>query len=260
MPEKVEKHVEVPLLEDYDVTISDLQTEADNPLSQSSKPKPPLTLKRRALGLFILSIWSGFVYIVAFYFFSFIGDHSEHVIDVLKSTASKTYGGIAETYQTITNPATREEVADLMTELYELLAEMGYYDGAIIERPPHNPGINRTLAAELEFSREAVEMMEMLPYLQLKQEEGSLAWGWANDFLLQGTFADMRDEDTLPWSRDPMFLIYPPAEPKGFGEDGGKYMRPDWVCLSFSGEGYGAIMILDVKTRKFFKLESRRSG
>ncbi|TVY36265.1 hypothetical protein LOCC1_G007147 [Lachnellula occidentalis] len=227
MPEKDEKHVEVPLLEDYDATIPDSQPEADESLSPTPKSKPIPTLKRRALRLFIFCIWFYAVFMGSFYFFSFLGDQYDHTLDVLKTTALKTYGGITDTYQSITNPATREEVVDLMTELYELLAEMGYYDAAMIGRPPHSPGINRTLAAELEFSREAVEMMEMLPYLL--QEEESLGWGGDNKFLLSGTFADLRDDGVLDFTRDPMFAIDDLS--KGFDEDGGKYMRPDYICL-----------------------------
>ncbi|TVY89859.1 hypothetical protein LAWI1_G005419 [Lachnellula willkommii] len=134
MPQKDEKHVEVPLLEDYDATIPDPQTEADNSLSSAPKSKPIPPLKRTALAFFILCIWFYFVFTVSFYLFSFLGNHYDHTLDVLKNTASKTYGGITDTYQSITNPATREEVVDLMTELYELLAEMGYYDAAMIGR------------------------------------------------------------------------------------------------------------------------------
>lgn len=249
MPEKDEKHVEVPLLEDYDTTIPDSQTEADDSLSSAPKSKPIPTRKRRALALFLLFVWFYFIFTVSFYLFSFLGNHYHHTLHVLNTAASKTYGGMTDTYQSITNPATREEVVDLMTELYELLAEMGYYDAAMIGRPPHNPGINRTLAAELEFSLEAVEMMEMLPYLQQGQEEGPLGWGADNNFLLSGTFADLRDDGVLSFTRDPMFAIEDSS--KGFDEDGGKYMRPNYVCLSLPGEGYGAIMILDVKTRRF---------
>lgn len=140
---------------------------------------------------------------------------------------------------------------ELVTELYELLAEMGYYDAGIIERAPHEKGINTTLAAELEFSPQAIEMMEMLPYLRTKD---ALGWGGDDEILLGGRFADLREDGVLRLTRDPMFIIeYDEGVPKGFDEDMGKYMRPDYVCLSLPGEGYGAIMILDVRTSAFSK-------
>ena len=94
-----------------------------------------------------------------------------------------------------THTVRSQEVADIMTEFYELLAETGHYNESIIKRPPHHPGINKALAAELELSPEAVDMMELLPYLNLK--DYPIAWskgGGDNEFLLSGTFADLRDD------------------------------------------------------------------
>jgi len=85
-----------------------------------------------------------------------------------------------------------------------------------------------------------------------------LGWGEDNKFLLSGTFADLRDDGVLSYTRDPMFAVEDSS--KGFDEGGGKYMRPDYICLSLPGEGYGAIMILDVKTLRLWTIDQEVMG
>jgi hypothetical protein len=111
---------------------------------------------------------------------TFSREPTMRIIDSVKSSA-------ADAYHTYINPTKPREIVDLMTEFYELLADIGYYERSIINQPPHlNLSINQTLAAELWFSKRAVQMMEMLPYLNMKGEEPFM-WqhgAGSNEFFL----------------------------------------------------------------------------
>lgn len=245
MSDQDEKLGEAPLPEADDASIKDL------PFAASPKQKTHRTLKKRILDTFLRLNLYFLVYIALYQIFVRLGGQPPLFRDVL---ASRSWDDLVKTCETIWHPTTKGEVVDLMTEFYELLAEMGYYDPELIERAPHERGINRTLAAELGFSKEAVEMMDMLPYLQLKQEgEGPLRWSKGpvdNEFLLYGTFADLRNDDVLVESRDPMYGVDQFTDPpEAFGEEGGKYVKPDYIWLMLLGNR-GTVMILHVNTRK----------
>ncbi|CZR62472.1 uncharacterized protein PAC_12369 [Phialocephala subalpina] len=147
-----------------------------------------------------------------------------------------------------------------MTEFYELLAEMGYYDASIIARPPHTDlGINKTLAVKLGFSQAAMDMMDILPYLNTTGDgdSGSVSWshGEDNEFLLHGVFADMREDDHLEASRDPFYMVDTTGDIKGWDEDGGPYMRSDFVTLSLPGNE-GSMMVLNVANMKMWTVDT----
>lgn len=217
-----------------------------------------LSPARKFLGLVILCCWAFGFSLGMFYIVTNLEEQSTHVIDVLISTAQKTYIGLAESYQSITNPATPTEVAELMTEFYELLAGMGYYDASIIARPPHtDPGINKTLAVKLGFSQAAIDMMDLLPYLNTTEYAGQFSWshGEDNEFLLHGVFANMRDDGHLETSRDPFYMVDTTGDIKGWDEDGGPYMRSDFVALSLPGSE-GSMMVLNVANMKMWTVDT----
>jgi hypothetical protein len=245
MLEKDEKRLEGPPHEAYDASTKQPSKEA------MPKQLPHRTLKKRIIDTYLRLNLYFLTYIAFYQIFIWLGGQPPLLRDVLKS---RSWDDLVKTCETIWHSATKREVVGLMTEFYELLAEMGYYDAEIIERAPHERAINRALAAELGFSNEAVEMMNVLPYLQLKQVgEEPLRWSKGpvnNEFLLYGTFADLRNDDVLVESRDPMYGVDQFADPtEVFGEEAGKYMKPDYIWLMLLGNR-GAVMILDVKTRK----------
>jgi hypothetical protein len=252
---------DVSLLSDYDAST------ADEHLSEAIRHVPItaiLALKKkqlrensplysgppakRAFAWVVLLGYLTVIYVGIFYFFYFLSDNTTTLLDVFKSGASNAYTGLADVYQGITDPATPQQVADIMTEFYELLAEMGYYDASIIARPPHvNPSINKTLAAELKFSKAAIDMMEMLPYLNINGNTSIFNWevgSYGQEFLLRGLFADMRNDEDLQTSRDPYIMGV--EVDKGPDEEEGPYILPDHVLLSLVGEE-GTMMVLNVQ-------------
>ncbi|KAF4625931.1 hypothetical protein G7Y89_g12232 [Cudoniella acicularis] len=164
----------------------------------------------------------------------------------------------------VTHPPKREEVYMMMEELYETLAEMGYFERKLISTPVDENMPNATLARQLGYSELAIEVMNQLPYVRMRKTEEEeennediFVWGAENEFLLYGSFADMRDDGALEACRDPFYGLSRSRNgeaEKGWDEDGGPYMRPDWVCLSDVGN-HGVVMILDVKTLKLWTID-----
>lgn len=232
--------------------------EVNDPSKKDEKPKIHIQIKWRTkiMALCFLFVYAIGVYMVVIYSLSFLEDQATILNEKITSTIAKTYTTMTETYEDLKNPGSVEEVGELMTEFYELLAEMGYYELEKIDRAPHtDPSINRTYAEELGFSPKAIEMLEMLPYLN---NEHDLAWqGGAGDaeFLLYGTFIDFRVDENLPANEDPLYALGWQGEGvKGFNEDGGRYMKPDYICLSMLGN-HGATMILNVKNFKLWTID-----
>jgi hypothetical protein len=272
-----------PLLNDYDATPSEdvnnpikddgeprirmpifwgdatVPEDVDNPLKkdENSRIRIPIARRHRIIAWICFIIYGIFINLTIFYSVSYLGDQSTILKEKLTNTISKTYGVVAETYEEMKNPGSTEEVAALMTEFYELLAEMGYYEPEKIDRAPHaNPSINKNYAAELGFSPKAIEMLEKLPYLN---NDHDFWWSHGDgdaEFLLFGTFIDFRVDENLQGNEDPLYALWGQGDdgPKGFDEDGGKYMRPDYLCLSMLGN-HGTTMILNVKNFKLWTID-----
>lgn len=253
----------VRLLEEYDASAADehlneaikhVPLEAILALKKKQlRANSPLfsgTPTRRAFAWLVLLGYLTLIYVGIFYFFYFLADNATTLVDVLKTTASNTHTGLADAYQNLVDPATPQQVADLMTEFYELLAKMGYYDASIIARPPHiSPSINKTLAAELNYSKAAIDMMEMLPYLNINGNMSVFNWeagSYGNEFLLRGVFADMRNDEDLETSRDPYFM--------GSDSEESGYMLPDYVSLSLGPEE-GSMMVVNVQNMKMWTFQ-----
>lgn len=177
----------------------------------------------------------------AFIFYSREGN----LLERLRSTVTNTNRAITDSYYDLKYPGTPEEVASMMGEFYEMLAEMGYYEHSDIAYPPHtNPGINASYASTLGYSQKAITMMEMLPYLDM----ADLKWNHGagdGEFLLYGVFVDYREEGSLE-ELDPFYALDDAELPKGFDEPGGKYMKPDYILLSRLGN-HGVAMVLNTK-------------
>lgn len=135
------------------------------------------------------------------------------------------------------------ETASLIGQVYELFIKMRYLPPGSIAYPPHiSPPINTHYAHSLGLDRQAIELLQLLPYVT-----GETAWGGGGEqeFILGGTFADFRDEGTLAQSRDP---LYGSPEGSDWADENGPYMRPWYVALNQLGN-HGTIMVLDLKSR-----------
>jgi hypothetical protein len=227
------------LLEDYNTSVTtDAKDDIDELTTRESKPT--LTRTRKILICLCHSVIVSFItdYLLGFVFYN-----ESHATDILMSTAVRAYADFLEAYENFRYPQSKEEVVEVMTEFYELLSEMGYYDLDIIERALHQRTINHTIALELNYSANALEIMDMLPYLNLR-DKGEGAWTHdSNVFILYGEFADLRDEETLVQCRDPMFTAS--YDDQGWlveGEDYG-YMSPDHICLMMIGNNGSMIVV-----------------
>jgi hypothetical protein len=232
--------------------------QSTTPLKKDEEPKVRIHLKGpyKIIAWICLFAYAMLVYMVVFYALSYLEHKATALNEKITSAIVKAYNTVAETYEDLNNPGSVEEAASLVTDFYELLAEMGYYEPEKIDRAPHtNPGINRKYAAELGFSPKAIEMLEMLPYLNNTHD---FAWSYGagdTEFLLYGTFIDFRVDENLKYNADPLFALgWQGDEVKGFDEDGGRYMKPDYICLSVLGH-HGAAMILNVKNFKLWTID-----
>lgn len=256
-----EDEPDAPLLEQHDAEVQDeylneairhipLNTilEIKRKQIRANSPLYAGTITRRAFAWTVLFAYLIFIYGALYYFAYFVADNSTHIVDIVSSSITNAYTDLADAYNHATYPAKQQEVADLMTELYELLADMGYYDRSLIAQPPHtNPGINKTLAAELQFSQAAIEMMKMLPYLNIDHSRTVFNWdagSYGNEFILYGIFADMRKDSDLTNSRDPYYI----------GPEEESYIDPNHVALSGGGEE-GALLMVDAQSMQMWTFQ-----
>lgn len=135
----------------------------------------------------------------------------------------------------------QQEIVTLITQYYELLAKMRYFPTSYIKYAPHDPPIDVDLAKSFDLEPQAIELLQALPYIE----------GYSNEdeFILGGSFADMRSLDVLMQSRDPGF-----ASPEGgFDDENGEYMRPWEICINECGN-HGTMMFLDTRNGESSKL------
>lgn len=137
-----------------------------------------------------------------------------------------------------------QQVADLMLDIYETLAEMRYLDPVGIERGPHNIEGLRGLDEELGLDPSIIYLYSILPYINT-DEAGKL------DFFHGGTFADFRNPDEVRQGRDEFF-----AEPEGdnFDDEGGPYMRPWFTPLSHLGN-HQSVIIYDARKHRIWIID-----
>lgn len=109
-----------------------------------------------------------------------------------------------------------QEIAGLVGELYELLAEMRYVKPGAIQYPSYlGPKINTTLAKAWGVSADAIRLLRILPYAvqtpgpfrnpvtkePIMSATAWQAWRYKDELLLSTAFADMRDDGILIRSR-----------------------------------------------------------
>ncbi|KAI1123003.1 hypothetical protein F5Y10DRAFT_252706 [Nemania abortiva] len=164
------------------------------------------------------------------------------------------------------NPDPRiREIADLVTQWFELFIDMRYIKAEKVVFPPHKHiRINTTKAAELGLTKDAVDLYQMLPY-----HIGEPTWNFGNDqgeFLMGGGFlSDLRGSEGDWWQTavDPFYAIddlSPRHRPgvrasdgdtRGWDHENGPYMRPWYVTLSDVGN-HGSVVVLDTKTYRIW--------
>ncbi|TGO82343.1 hypothetical protein BPOR_0855g00020 [Botrytis porri] len=140
----------------------------------------------------------------------------------------------------------QQEIVTLLTQYYELLAKMRYFPASYIKYAPHDPPIDVDLAKSFDLEPQVIELLQALPYVE----------GYSNEdeFILGGSFANMRDLEVLMQSRDPGF-----ASPEdGFDDENGEYMRPWELCINGCGN-HGAMMFLDTRNGHI-TMEGQDSG
>jgi hypothetical protein len=126
------------------------------------------------------------------------------------------------------------EIASLLGNYYHLLARMRYFPHSVIKHPPHNPPIDLPFAQSLGLEPQVIELLQLLPYVEgLGNEE---------EFILWGSFADLRDNEVLMQSRDPDYV----SPEGGYEEERGEYVLP-WVLTLNSCGNHGSIMYLDTR-------------
>ncbi|KAI0018171.1 hypothetical protein F4780DRAFT_771898 [Xylariomycetidae sp. FL0641] len=151
------------------------------------------------------------------------------------------------------------EVADLMTEWYQLFIDMCYIDAENVVFPPHKHlPVDTRKAAEIGLHKNVVDLYQMLPY-----KIGGANWNFGSDddeFLMWGeALSDLRGPDADWWSAvvDPHYWIADLAErngklpddaaTKGFDDELGPYVKPWYAPLSNCGN-HGSVIFLDTQT------------
>lgn len=136
----------------------------------------------------------------------------------------------------------QEEIVSLISRYYELLAKMRYFPKEYIKYPPHEPAIDLEVAKELNLEPQVIELLQSLPYVEGYNNE--------DEFILGGSFADMRDPEVLRQSRDPSYAS--PTSPE-FDHEDGEYLRPWELAINECGN-HGTVMFLN--TRNGEQIES----
>jgi len=131
-------------------------------------------------------------------------------------------------------PFNPSEIIDLMTRFYRLLSKMRYFPASHIKYAPHNPPIDVPHALSLGIEPQAVALLQLLPYVDGLNNE--------DEFIMHGSFADLRKKSVLERSRDPKFL----SPEKGFEEENGEYVRP-WVLVLTECGNQGSVLYYNTR-------------
>lgn len=164
-----------------------------------------------------------------------------------------------EVYPEAPDPRIRE-IAELMTEWYQLFIDMRYIKAENVVFPPHEHlRIDVSKPAAFGFTKDVVDLYQMLPYHIAATE-----WNFGSDngeFLMGGEFlADLRGPDADWWQStvDPFYGIddlsprygssIPAADAvaRDWDDESGPYMRPWYAALSEIGN-HGSVVFLDTK-------------
>lgn len=139
--------------------------------------------------------------------------------------------------------ANLQEVADLMLQIYETLAEMRYLDPKGIIHGPHN--LSHLSSMKNDLDPTILHLYSILPYVD-QEESGQTA------FFHEGQFADFRNTEHVKRGRDP---FYKDPESEDFEAENGPYMRPWATLLSNLGDNYSTVMIYDARLHRIWAID-----
>lgn len=138
--------------------------------------------------------------------------------------------------------ARTEEVADLLLEIYQTLAEMKYLDPLCIKPGPHDLSTVQKTMNSYRLDPAIVHLYSILPYVEC----GETA------FFRGGQFADFRRTNDVEEARDPFYGDT--RYEAGFEEEDGPYMR-QWVTpLSLLGN-HQSVIIYDVRLHRIWIID-----
>ncbi|KAK6066329.1 hypothetical protein SCUP515_10769 [Seiridium cupressi] len=189
---------------------------------------------------------------------------TENKLGVYKAVDPSIYSDV---YPEAPDPRIRE-IADLMTEWYNLFIDMRYIQAEKVVFPPHKHlKIDTTKPAAYGFTKDVVDLWQMLPY-----HIGNTQWNFGSDggeFLMWGEFLDdLRGPDVDWWQTtvdpfDGIDDLSPRFEPGVRSEDGetrdwndesGPYMRLWYAALTHVGN-HGSVMVLDTRNYRMWFIE-----
>ncbi|KAF4163743.1 hypothetical protein CNMCM6936_000455 [Aspergillus lentulus] len=136
------------------------------------------------------------------------------------------------------------EVADLMLEIYQTLAQMRYLDPAGIEQGPHNIDHLRPLYEKLKIDPAIIYLYSILPYVN-RHVAGN------EDFFHCGAFTDFRREEDVMQGRDPFY-----GSPVGddYEDENGPYIRP-WVTPLSQLGNHQSVIIYDARRHRIWIID-----
>lgn len=150
-----------------------------------------------------------------------------------------------------------QEIASLITELFELFIEMRYLPASSVAFPPHKHlPLDLTQPARYGVSKDVVDLWQMIPY---RIEHSDANWNFGSDageFLMGGEFLDdLRGSWNMndTWFQTIVNPCYgleyldPDTDHGGWDHERGPYMRPWYATLSNVGN-HGSVMVLNTKT------------
>ncbi|KAL4983859.1 hypothetical protein BDW68DRAFT_190961 [Aspergillus falconensis] len=139
-----------------------------------------------------------------------------------------------------------DEVASMMLDIYQTLAEMRYLDPDSIQEGPHDLSSIRSLyqSNNINLDPAILYLYSILPYI------GEPSIG-VTDFFHGGTFADFRDEEYIDENRDP---FYASLEGEDFEAENGPYMMQWMTALSRLGN-HGSVLIYDARLHRVWVID-----
>ncbi|CAH0050928.1 unnamed protein product [Clonostachys solani] len=138
--------------------------------------------------------------------------------------------------------ARTKEVADLLLEIYQTLAEMRYLDPLCINSGPHDLSHAQETINSYKLDPAIVHLYSIMPYVECGESA----------FFRGGQFVDFRRTSDVEDARDPFYGD--PRYEAGFEEEDGPYMRP-WVTpLSLLGN-HQSVIIYDVRRHRIWIID-----
>ncbi|KUI56466.1 hypothetical protein VP1G_03771 [Cytospora mali] len=166
-----------------------------------------------------------------------------------------------------------QEIASLITELFDLLIDMRYLSASSVSFPPHKHlPLDLTQPARYGVSKDVVDLWQSIPYLNHHSDTNWNFGSDAGEFLQGGEFLDdlrgswnMKDTwfrtivdpfygvDDLNPDLDPEFRAED-ADERGWDHKIGPHMRPWYATLSNVGN-HGSVMVLNTKTWEMWLID-----